>query len=215
MMRNLMRIFALATALTAGLTAQAQETELTTKALETGLAARAQEILPPDSALQPAPLHLPELNSLGLMRPIARWPMYYGLTGYHDWQLHQGLNLSLGASVFASFDKHAPSGAGFAQSGSGMYAWALSSKLSLAAGAYFLNANWGGSNLRDAGLSAVVGYRFNERWEGYLYGQKSLMRPKVPWLFCDPQELGDRIGAAIRYNFSPAFSVLLSVEERR
>lgn len=214
-MKHLMRIFALAIALMTGLTARAQEAELTARAPEAELTTRAQDILPPDSVMQPAPLHLPELNSLGQMRPISRWPMYYSLTGFHNWQLHQGMNLSLGASVFAGFGKHAPSGAGFAQSGSGMYAWPLTDKLSLAAGVYFLNANWGGMNLRDVGLSAVLGYRFNERWEGYVYGQKSLMRTKVPWYFYDAQELGDRIGAAIRYNFSPAFSVQLSVEERR
>ncbi len=174
------------------------------------LTARAQEALLPDSAL-----HLPPLNSLGQMQYINRWPMNDGLAGYHDWDLHRGLNMSLGASVFTSLSKYAPSGAGLAQNVSGMYAVPFSDRLSLAFGGYFLNANWGGLNLRDAGLNAVLGYKFNERWEGYVYGQKSLMRPKTAWPYYYMHDLGDRIGAAVKYNFSPSFYIQLSIEEHR
>ena len=174
------------------------------------LTSRAQEMLLPDTTL-----HLPSLNNLGQMHYINRWPMSYSLTGYQNWDLHQGLNMSLGASVFAGFGKYAPSGAGFAQNVSGMYALPFNDKLSLAIGGYFLNADWGGRNLRDAGLNAVLGYKFNDRWEGYLYGQKSLMRPKVPWPYYDPMEFGDRLGAALKYNFNPSFSIQLSVEGRK
>lgn len=172
--------------------------------------ARAQEPLVPDSTL-----HLPSLNALGQMHYINRWPTSYSLTGWHDWDLHEGINLNLGASVFAGFGKYAPSGAGFAQNLSGMYALSFTDKLSLAAGGYMLNANWGGMNQRDAGLSAVIGYQFNERWEAYVFGQKSLMRPKVFWPYYNMQEMGDRIGAALKYNFSPSFSIQVSVEERK
>ena len=174
------------------------------------LTSRAQETLLPDSTL-----HLPSLNNLGQMHYINRWPMSYSLAGYQNWDLHQGLNMSLGASVFAGFGKYAPSGAGFAQNVSGMYALPFNDKLSLAFGGYFLNADWGGRNLRDAGLNAVLGYKFNDHWEAYLYGQKSLMRPKVPWPYFDPMEFGDRLGAALKYNFNPSFSIQLSVEGRR
>lgn len=181
-----------------------------TTALFLALSAKAQETLVPDSTL-----HLPELNSLGQMHAISRWPVGYGLMGYQNWDLHKGMNLSLGASVFAGFGKYAPSGAGFAQNASGMYAWPINDKLSFAAGVYLLNATWGGFNLRDTGLSGVLSYRFNERWEGYLYGQKSLIRPKLPYYFYDAHELGDRIGAAVKYNVTPSFYIQLSVEERR
>lgn len=174
------------------------------------LTSRAQETLLPDSTL-----HLPSLNNLGQMHYINRWPMSYSLAGYQNWDLHQGLNMSLGASVFAGFGKYAPSGAGFAQNVSGMYALPFNDKLSLAFGGYFLNADWGGRNLRDAGLNAVLGYKFNDHWEAYLYGQKSLMRPKIPWPYFDPMEFGDRLGAALKYNFNPSFSIQLSVEGRR
>ena len=174
------------------------------------LTSRAQETLLPDTTL-----HLPSLNNLGQMHYINRWPMSYSLAGYQNWDLHQGLNMSLGASVFAGFGKYAPSGAGFAQNVSGMYALPFNDKLSLAFGGYFLNADWGGRNLRDAGLNAVLGYKFNNHWEAYLYGQKSLMRPKVPWPYFDPMEFGDRLGAALKYNFNPSFSIQLSVEGRK
>ena len=61
------------------------------------LTAGAQETLLPDTALS-----LPPLNSLGQMHYINRWPMSYSLTGYHDWDLHSGLNVSLGASVLGA-----------------------------------------------------------------------------------------------------------------
>ena len=179
-------------------------------ALMMALTGKAQETLVPDSTL-----HLPELNSLGQMHAISRWPIGYGLMGYHNWDLHKGMNLSLGASVFTGFGKYAPSGAGFAQNASGMYAWPITDRLSFAAGVYLLNATWGGLNLRDTGVSGVLGYRLNERWEGYLYGQKSLIKPRVPLYFYESQELGARIGAAIEYNFSPSFFIQFSVEERR
>lgn len=178
--------------------------------LAMAMVVKAQETLLPDSVL-----HLPPLNSLGQMHYINRWPGGYGFMGYHNWDLHSGLNMSLGASVFAGLGKHSPSGAGFAQNVSGMYAMPFNDKLSFAMGGYLVNANWGGFNLRDAGMNLVLGYKFNERWEGYLYGQKSLMRPKVAWPYYDMHELGDRIGAALKYNFSPSVSIQVSVEEHR
>ena len=174
------------------------------------LSVKAQETLVPYSTL-----HLPELNSLGQMHAISRWPGSYGLMGYQNWDLHKGMNLSLGASVFTGFGKYAPSGAGFAQNASGMYAWPINDKLSFAAGVYLLNATWGGLNLRDTGLSGVLSYKFNEHWEGYLYGQKSLIEPKLPYYLYYNPELGDRIGAAVKYNVTPSFYIQLSVEERR
>ena len=103
---------------------------------------------------------------------IARFPSYFG--GWYGWGLHRGLNVQLGASVFAQFGKGARSGAGFQQNIALMYAMPITDKLSVAVGGYLNNINYGGDNWRDAGLSAVVGYRFNEHWEAYVYGQKSL-----------------------------------------
>ena len=56
-----------------------------------------------------------------------------------------------------------------------MYATPLNEKLSLARGGYLNNLYWQHNSMRDAGLSAVLGYQFDEHWEAYLYGQKSIV----------------------------------------
>lgn len=104
---------------------------------------------------------------------VGRYPMA-GWGGYGSWALHRGLNVQLGASVFAEFGKGAHSGAGFQQNIALMYAMPITDKLSVAVGGYLNNVNYAGGNWHDAGLSAVVGYRFNEHWEAYVYGQKSI-----------------------------------------
>lgn len=167
-------------------------------------------------SLQPDSLHLPLLNDFGQM-PSYGWcgmyPLYWG--GLSSWRLHQGLNINIGASVFAEFGKHARRGAGFGQNIALQYATPLTDKLSLSVGGYFNNVYWQQDSYQNVGLSAVLGYKFNEKWEAYVYGQKSIMqtnniipRPMYYW-----DEVGDKIGAAVKYNFSDAFSVQLSVEE--
>jgi len=156
-------------------------------------------------------LHLPPFNSNGQVLPINMYP--YSLGGWYNWDLHRGLNINLSASVFGFFGKNAPTGAGFTQSLSAMYAMPLSQKLSLAVGGYLNNMIWSRDTYRDAGFSAVLGYRFNDHWEAYIYGQKSITHsPGMPYTLYDIGHLGDRIGAAVKYNFNPSFSVQLSVE---
>ena len=89
------------------------------------------EALPMDT------LHLPVLNHYG-QKPINMYP-YSLWGGFHDWNLHQGLNVSLGASVFASWGGSDYLGTGFSQDISMMYATPLSKKLSLAVGGYSLS----------------------------------------------------------------------------
>ena len=165
-------------------------------------------------------LHLPAFTTDGHVRPFALAPYWYGHWG--DWQLHSGLNVSLGASVFAQFGKHAYHGAGFGQSISAMYAMPLSENLSLAVGGYFNNMSWAHNSFREAGLSGVLGYRFDEHWEAYIYAQKSLTNnqpmPMPLYQMYTPgglqSGLGDRIGAAVRYNFNPSFSIEVSIEKQ-
>lgn len=154
-------------------------------------------------------IHLPVLNMQGQV-PLMTWlnDSWYGLD---QWTLHKGLNMNLGASVFAAFGKGAPKGAGFGQDLSLMYAMPLSGKLTLAVGGWISNAYWGNDRYTDAGLNAVLGYKFNDHWEAYVYGRKSIMNKPVPHRFYNMQELGDRIGAAVKYNFSPSCSVQISV----
>ena len=154
-------------------------------------------------------LHLPTLNMQGQV-PLMAYP--YGMWwGMDTWNLHRGLNVNLGLSVFASFGKNAPGGAGFVQDISLMYAMPLSGKLSLALGGWVSNAYWAHDRFTDAGLNAVLGYRFNDRWEAYVYARKSIMNKPVPYRFRSMHELGDRIGAAVRYNISPCCSIQVSV----
>lgn len=153
-------------------------------------------------------LFLPPLNRYGGMRLCSYPTDFFGL---YDWDLHKGLNVNLGLSVFATFGKHAPKGAGFSQNIAAMYAVPLTGRLSLAVGGYFNNISWTGRIYRDAGFNAMLGYRFNERWEAYLYGQKSVTNNRIPMPLYDMGDMDDRIGAAVRYNVSPSFSIQMSV----
>lgn len=171
------------------------------------------EISPATGSMRPDSLHLPRLNSLGKV-PISLYPLSWG--GLYSWDLHEGLNVNIGASVFASFGKHAPHGAGFLQNIAAMYAVPLTDRLSIAVGGYLNNMYWDSRQFRDGGLNAVLGYKFDEHWEAYLYGQKSILnkrRMPVPPVYLN--DIGDRIGAAVKYNFSPSFSIQVSVEEHR
>lgn len=154
-------------------------------------------------------LNLPLLNSYG--QPyINSYPLDWG--GWYSWDLHRGLNINLNASVFATLGNGACKGVGFGQNISAMYAMPLTGKMSLAVGGYFNNVTWAHRSYRDAGLNAVLGYRFDEHWEAYVYGQKSLVDRPLPMPLYDMGRLGDRIGAAVRYNFNPSMSIQVSVE---
>lgn len=117
-------------------------------------------------------LMLPPLNTQGQVDTTCRYPLAFG--GWNSWGLHRGLNVQIGASVFAEFGKGAHSGAGFQQNIALMYAMPINDKLSVAVGGYLNNVNYAGGNWHDAGLSAVMGYRFNEHLEAYIWGQKSI-----------------------------------------
>ena len=159
-------------------------------------------------------LHLPELDDRGRVMIYNYYPYYFGDT-WSNWRLHEGLNLSLGASIFSQFGKHAYGGVGFAQNLSVQYATALTSRLSIAVGGYLDNMYWANTTFRDAGMTAVLGYKFNEQWEGYVYGQKSIVtNVPIPPYLQELNEMGDRIGAALRYNITPNISVQMSVETK-
>ena len=157
-----------------------------------------------------------------------RWsmPYYYGL--------HQGLNVSLSASVMAGFGKHAPKGAGFAQSLQATYLTPINNKLSLMVGGYISNLNWGDLNARYAGIYGELSYQFNEHWEAHVYGQKNITDNTgfISGLYGGygydyglwPMAFGgnpiyggymggvDRIGAGVRYMPNPSLSFEVNVE---
>ena len=158
-------------------------------------------------------LSLPPLTSRGT---ITHYPylgsIFYG--HYNDWSLHRGLNASISASAIIGLGRH--SGSGFANSLSLMYADNITPKLSYALGGYYSFLDYGGHQLKDAGFTAMLNYRFDEHWEAAVFVQKSIMQPKLPPQLYWMNDVGDKIGASLRYNFNPAFSVSVSVwEERR
>ena len=157
-------------------------------------------------------LHLPLLNDYGQVRPLCMYPCLW--TGYDRWDLHRGLNVSMGASVFSSFGRHGSTG--FAQNVALMYAMPLTDKLSFSLGGYYSHFSYGRESFHDAGLNAVLGYQFDEHWEAYLYAHKSLTDRKrfLPLPLWELTNQGDRIGAAVKYNFSPSFSIQVSMEHR-
>lgn len=100
----------------------------------------------------------------------------YELAPTYGYGLHKGLNLSIGASAFATFGKGLPHKGGFSQNINATYLAPLTrdGKLWIAGGGYFNNTFWGSDSYRDVGLYAIMGYKFNEHWEAYVYGQLSI-----------------------------------------
>ena len=103
--------------------------------------------------------------------PVSMMP--FSTYGYG---LHRGLNVSLDLSAFATFGKNLPHKGGFSQNINATYLAPLTKdgKLWIAGGGYFNNTFWGSDSYRDVGLYAILGYRFNEHWEAYVYGQLSV-----------------------------------------
>lgn len=173
--------------------------------------AKAQEdrsLLKPDTTFS-----LPPLTYRGT---IATYP-YLGsmFTSLGNWELHSGLNASLSASAIFGLGEN--SGSGFANSMAVMYAGQLMPKLSFSIGGYSSFLDWGRHQMKDAGFTAMLNYRIDEHWEAAVFAQKSLMQPSMPlrqmwWLGSD---FGDKIGASIKYNITPHFSVQFSVWDEK
>lgn len=158
-------------------------------------------------SLPPVEFSLPPLTMRGT---IAHYPYYHGLMmGFHDWELHPGLNASLSAAAIFGFGSNA--GAGFANSMALAYAGNITPKLSYSIGGYTSFLDYASHVMKDAGLTAMLNYRFNEHWEAALFAQKSILQPKVPPYLYWMGDVGDKIGAAVRYNINPSFSIGLSV----
>ena len=172
--------------------------------------AEAQEqndVLVPDTTFS-----LPPLTYRGT---IATYPYLGGFTGFGNWDLHPGINASLSASAIFGLGKNSSSG--FANSAAVMYAGQLMPKLSFSIGGYTSFLDYGRHQMKDAGFSAMLNYRFDEHWEAAVFAQKSLMQTRMPmqnmwWLGAD---FGDKIGAMVKYNINPHFSVQLSVWDQK
>lgn len=173
-------------------------------------------------------LHLPTLDYSGRMPMPLSWRYRY-LGGFGLWDLHEGLNVNLGLSAFTSFGDYKFSG--WTQNIAALYAAPITDKLSFAIGGYFNNMNTNIGNIRDAGFTALLNYRFNEHWEAYVFAQKSIVSNIGNFANCGPWgpygmygpmgmygmgmygPMGcDRIGAGVRYNFNPSTSIQIQFE---
>ena len=131
-----------------------------------------------------------------------------GLYPLSSWYMHPGLNATLSASVIVS----PRSGSGFSNSLSIAYADSIMSRLTYAVGGYVRHMSWQGRSFSDAGLTAMLNYRFDEHWEATLFAQKSIVEPRTPMMpFWMREEVADKIGAEVRYHFSPSFSLGVSM----
>lgn len=162
---------------------------------------------------QPVSLPAPEADTLALPPLTLRGTMaspthFIPYVGWNEWSLHPGMNASISLAATVGLGRFR--GSGFSQSVAMMYATELAPRLTVAVGGYYSHFNWGATQFNDAGLSAVVGYRFNEHWEAYVFGQKSVVSNKIPRPLYDLGDFGDRIGAELRYNVNPSLSIGMS-----
>ena len=140
----------------------------------------------------------------------------YGISpygcGYMGWNLHKGFNASIGMNVTFSPDKYAPSGVGFGQNAAFMYAVPVTDRLSVAAGIYASNFNWGFINCRNVGFAGVAAFKVSDRISVYAYGNKSFV-PKRPPRSCPmPDFAPDRLGGMVNFKLGESASVSFGVE---
>lgn len=144
----------------------------------------------------------------------------YGST-YGAWRLHEGFNAQLGLSASVAFGKHAPRGVGFGQTAAFAYLAPLTPRLSIGAGLYATNMDWGAWRRTDVGIGGMLAYQLTDRVNLYAYGSKTFM-PRDTWtnqmrrdpfpLFLD--QARERIGAAAEFKIGNNAMIGISVEHR-
>lgn len=208
-MRN--PIPALTLLLASALPAMAQ-TEAPLRQADSVAARHAPATLPPDPPATEATA-LPFLMAAPGLGDVGPWD---AVPCGASWRLHEGFNAQLSLSVAAAFGRHAPRGAGFSQSASFAYAVPLTQRLSVAAGLYARNTDWGAFHQTDVGLSAVAAYRVNPSVSLYAYATKNFLprhdaRPGGPFpLYLPPAT--DRIGAMAEFKLGQNAAIQISVE---
>ncbi len=185
--------------------------ELVTDSLETlPLAGRAAQYALDTHAIAPEVT----LGGYGL-GGLSPWSTAFDGT---SWRLHQGFNAQFGMSVSAGLGKHSLRGVGFGQSAAFAYVHPVTSKLSLAAGLFATNYDWGSWRRTDVGFAGIVAYEVNDRINLYAYGSKSFL-PKTDGFRYrrDPfpaflEQARDRIGAAAEFKIGNNAMIGVSVE---
>jgi len=134
------------------------------------------------------------------------------------WRLHKGFNAQLSMSVSAAFGKHAPRGIGFGQTAAFAWLQPITPRLSVAAGVFASNMDWGAWRQTNVGVMGAVAYQATDRINLYVYGAKTflprtanLRNRHTPFpIFFD--QLRDRIGAAAEFKIGENASIGVSVE---
>lgn len=173
----------------------------------------------PDTVAQPSVV-LPALpiGEVGSDRTLLTAPGWSGASpwcGDDLWSLHRGFNASFSLGVSVGLGKNAPRGVGFGQHAAFAYAAPLTSRLSVAAGIYADNMDWGALHRTDVGLAAAVRYSVSENVGLYAYATKSFVSNKTlppgPFpLFDEP--FRDRIGAMAEFKLGEKAIFQISVE---
>lgn len=119
-----------------------------------------------------------------------------------------------------------------------MYVSNLSKKATLAVGGYLNSMQYSGNQYTTAGITAILGYRFNEHWSAYAFVQKAFVSDNVgigfgPYGYYgmggyyglgymggmgmgyggwNGNHMMDRIGGGVRYEWGKHNSIELHVE---
>ncbi len=151
---------------------------------------------------------------------LGGWGSAYGLDNF-GWRLHEGFNAQFGLSLSAGLGKHAPSGVGFGQTAAFAYVAPLTKKLSVAAGLFATNYDWGSWRSTNVGIGGVLAYQVNDKISLYAYGQKTFLPQKslfsefhrnpFPAFFDQPRDV---IGAAAEFKIGENAMIGISVERR-
>lgn len=174
-----------------------------------------QDTLPADTRKDS--LLLPPISTPDL--PVQPFGMFgftpFGCLPSTAWQLHPGLNASVGMHVSVAAGKYAPRGAGFGQDATFLYALPVTDRLSVAAGIYAGNINWGFLHYRQAGFAALAAYRLNDRISIYAYGNKSFT-PDNP-LYGYPMQTWtpDRLGGMVNFKLGEKSSISIGIEGQK
>lgn len=146
----------------------------------------------------------------------------YGSWGDGLWRLHQGFNAQFGLSLSAAFGRHAHKGVGFGQQAAFAYLLPVNNRLSVAAGIFAQNLDWGIYRRTDVGFGAMLAYRASERVNLYAYASKSFLPHRggfplsmgcgvSPYFY---EGLRSRIGAAAEFKIGQNAMIGVSIEHR-
>lgn len=177
-----------------------------------------------EHAASPEPLSSKDSLSVPLASPVSfanqlRPFGMYGITpfdyNFATWELHKGFNASIGLNVTFSPSKWAPSGVGFGQDFAFMYAVPVSDRLSIAAGLYATNMDWGFLRYRNVGFAGVAAYRLTDKISIYAYGNESFMPNRPAYWYPLPNYTPDRIGGMVNFKLGESSSISIGVEGRK